>query len=67
MEAQLLRMRDIIRITGLSKATIYRQMDAGTFPKSIPLGGRVVGWEAREVQLWIDERIATAKNNSSVA
>ena len=35
----LLRMRDLIEMTALSRATIYRAMEAGNFPLPIRIGG----------------------------
>jgi prophage regulatory protein len=36
---RLLRMRDLIELTALSRATIYREMEAGNFPLPIRIGG----------------------------
>ena len=42
--------------TSLSKATIYRLMKAGRFPKARQLvpGGRRVAWKEAEVNEWAD-------------
>lgn len=44
--------------TGLSRSTIYQQMNAGTFPKPIRLGPKAVGWLESEVLAWIEARTA---------
>lgn len=54
---RVLRLKDVIEKTGLARSTIYKYVDAGTFPKPIPLGGRSVGWVDAEVHQWITERI----------
>jgi prophage regulatory protein len=54
---RVLRLKDVIEKTGLARSTIYKYVDAGTFPKPIPLGGRSVGWVDAEVHRWITERI----------
>jgi predicted DNA-binding transcriptional regulator AlpA len=37
--------------------TIYKYIGEGTFPKSVSLGDRCVGWVDTEVQEWILARI----------
>lgn len=46
---RILRRRQVEEWTGLSRSTIYRRMQAGTFPPAIPLGGRLVGWRAADI------------------
>lgn len=59
MQPEILRIRDIIRVTGLSRTSIWRYIKTGSFPKPISLGvpgSRCVGWYAREVQEYLDSR-----------
>lgn len=53
---RILRLGDVLRLTRLSKATIYRQIQAGTFPGPVKLGIRAVGWFADEVGEWLEGR-----------
>src|SRR6185437_12743256 len=53
----ILRIRDVLRTTGLSKATLYKRIAAREFPRPISLGGRAVGWLQREVEGWISDRV----------
>ena len=48
----LLRRPEVERQTGLSRATIYRQMDEGTFPRPRRIGRRAVAWLASEIDAW---------------
>lgn len=50
---RILRLKDVIEQTGLARSTIYKYVNAGTFPKPAPLGGRSVGWIDSEVHDWI--------------
>ena len=53
----LLRRRDVERLTGLSCAAIYRQMDKGTFPRPVKLepGKRgTVRWRRRDIVSWVE-------------
>jgi prophage regulatory protein len=54
---RILRLKEVINKTGLARSTIYKYLDAGTFPKPIPLGGRSVGWVDSEIHEWILTRI----------
>lgn len=56
MEARILRRREVERLTRLSKASIYRKMQTGTFPLPLKLGERAVAWRADEIHDWIASR-----------
>lgn len=62
---RIIRMKEVTSRTGMSKSSIYDRINQGDFPKSVPLGGRSVGWIESEVQEWITERIS--KRDSEVA
>ncbi|MNV73413.1 Prophage CP4-57 regulatory protein (AlpA) [compost metagenome] len=49
------RLRDVIRITALSRSTVYRRITEGRFPAPIPLGGRASAWPSEALQAWIDD------------
>ena len=49
------RMADVIRITALSRATLYRRIAGGKFPPPVDLVGRDCGWPRGALQLWIDD------------
>lgn len=54
---RLIRLREVMRMTGLARSTIYKIMKEGVFPPSVPLGIRAVGWVESEIQDWIDARL----------
>ena len=59
MEAiNIIRLNEVTKSTGLGRATIYKYMKNGIFPKTVSLGDRSVGWVENEVQAWILARIA---------
>lgn len=47
------RIRDVLRITALSRPTLYRRIAAGRFPPPVHLGGRACAWPAGSLQQWI--------------
>jgi len=52
---RILRLPEVMHLTGLSRSTIYSKITQGEFPKQINLGGRSVGWSEKAVLSWIDE------------
>ena len=54
---KLLRLRDVIKMTSLSRTTIYDYMAEGKFPKNINLGPKISVWIEREIQEWINSQI----------
>ena len=59
---RILRLPEVLRITGLSRASIYRLVRSGTFPQSGALTARTVGWFSTDVDAWIAARAATSKD-----
>lgn len=63
--ATLIRMPDLLALTGLQRATVYKRLkDDPTFPRPVPLSdsnarGAPVGFVLAEVQAWVRARIAT--------
>ena len=55
----ILRLPEVRGRTGLSRATIYRKMQADEFPRSRQLGAHSVGWVESEIEDWIVERVPT--------
>lgn len=50
-----LRIHDVVRITALSRPTLYRRIAARRFPPPVHLGGRACGWPSMAVQTWISD------------
>jgi len=61
MATRMLRLPDIKFLTGLSRSTIYLRISTGDFPKPIPLGGRAVGWDEKEIEEWLQQQIQKAR------
>jgi len=55
------RLKDVIRVTTLSRSTIYRYMYEGLFPKQIEIAPRIVVWLESDVQKWMSEKIEMQK------
>lgn len=53
---KLLRIREVMEITGLSRMTIHRMEKAGAFPSRRRLGANSVAWFESDVNTWIQTR-----------
>ena len=53
---KLLRMRQVMQMTGLSRMTLYRLERAGHFPNRRRLAENSVAWLESEVAQWIESR-----------
>jgi prophage regulatory protein len=49
---RLLRRPEVERETGLSRPTIYRQMEAGNFPRPRRIGAQAVAWLQSDIDAW---------------
>ncbi len=57
MSCRIVRLKEVQRMTGLSRSTIYNEIARGNFPKQIKLTeGRSVGWHEHAVIQWIESR-----------
>lgn len=58
-EKRLVRVPEVLELTGLSRSTLFRLEKRGEFPLRLRLGGtRVLTWYLHEVEAWRDERRA---------
>jgi prophage regulatory protein len=49
---RLIRLPELIRLTGLSRPTLYRLIRRGKFPPPVQLAENCKGWFASQVQAW---------------
>lgn len=54
-ETCLLNLAEVIDCCTISRATIYRLMAQGNFPRSVkPKGCRRVAWRSSDIQAWMN-------------
>lgn len=53
---RIIRIREVIEITGLSRSSIYLLIKKGEFPAQVKLSTRSSGWFRREIKNWVDTR-----------
>lgn len=51
-----LRIRHVIRMTGLGRTTIYRMVAEKRFPRPVRLGTRAVAWRREDLEHWSQAR-----------
>lgn len=51
---RLLRMSEVIEMTGIGKTMIYRLIQQDRFPKQFKPGGYSSRWSEAEVRAWIE-------------
>ena len=51
-----LRMRAVLRMTGLGRSTIYRWIADNKFPSPVRLGPRAVAWRSSDLDEWSEAR-----------
>ncbi len=54
---KILRLKQVVEITGTSKTTIYRWLNANQFPKPINLSSSSVGWLEADINDWIQSKV----------
>ncbi|PHM47134.1 helix-turn-helix transcriptional regulator [Xenorhabdus miraniensis] len=57
----LIRLPEVQRRTGYSKAWIYKLIADDSFPKQIKIGTRSVAFIEVEIDAWIAQRIAESR------
>lgn len=55
---RFLRVNDVVATIGLSRATIYRMIANGTFPRQVRLTQQCAGWWQHDVDCWVQSRLA---------
>ena len=56
---RILRTPEVVKITGLSKTTIWRRVRSGDFPMPVKLGSlgtRSIGWYESQIREWLATR-----------
>ena len=53
---RLLKLKEVVAATGLSRSSIYALIAEGLFPRPLQVGRRAVRWIEQEVQEWLSSR-----------
>ena len=61
MSNSFIRLSEVQRRTGYSKAWIYRLLKENRFPKSVKIGSRSIAFIESEIDEWFEQRIAESR------
>ena len=50
---RILRLNAVLDRTGLTRSTLYRKMESGSFPRQLKLSARCAGWRESAVSEWM--------------
>ena len=64
MLKQIYRFPEVMKLTGLSRSSIYLAVSQGKFPKPIKIGIRAIGWSEEALAEW-QQKIQEAENENS--
>lgn len=54
---RIIRLKTVIYRSGLSRSTVYRKINEGTFPPRVKVSLNGVGWRESELNRWIDDPV----------
>lgn len=61
-ESKLLKIKEVLNRCAISRATLYRLIEAKRFPYQVSLtGSRAIAWREEDIQRWIEERPTVSK------
>ena len=63
-QVQVLRLPQVIQLTGLCRSTIYQLEAEQRFPPRIKISTRAVGWLQGEVQAWLTKRVECSRGTT---
>lgn len=52
---RIIRIRTVLARTGLSRSTLYRKMNDGSFPRQVKIGEHSSGWRESSINRWVDD------------
>ena len=57
---RLIQVKEVIRLTSVSRTQLHRLVKAGSFPRPCKIGAARKAWSLEEVRRWIADRRAEA-------
>ncbi len=49
------RLSQILQLLPISRATVWRKVKAGTFPKPVKLSSNITAWKVADVRAWMED------------
>jgi prophage regulatory protein len=55
---RILRIRTVLQRTGLSRSTLYRKINDGSFPRQVRISINGAGWRESAIRRWMADPVA---------
>ena len=55
---RIIRLKTVLSRTGLSRSTIYRKINEGTFPTQIRISINGAGWRESDINRWVADPVS---------
>ncbi len=62
---RIVRIDEVVRLTGRSRTTLWRACRDGQFPVPFKISSRAIGWKLSEIVAWMDSRPRAGAYSSS--
>lgn len=62
---RILRLKTVLERTGLSRSTMYRKIQNGSFPRNVQISTRCTGWRESAVNEWMRNPICYEASDHS--
>ena len=63
--ASIIRMPQVVEMTGVSRAHVYALIARDEFPRPVRIGKRAVGWIVEDIEAWISARPSAGSWNKA--
>jgi len=60
-EIRMLHLRDVMKICGLGRTSVYDAIQRGEFPAPVSLLTRAPRWIHQEIQAWLSQQIKISR------
>lgn len=54
---RFLDIKEVSKMVGLGKTSIYKYMNKGEFPQCFKVGDKATRWSKNAIDQWMDERV----------
>ena len=61
-QPRILRMKQLISYTSLSRGYIFKKINEGTFPPGVMISSGVRAWDKKIVDFWINKKMGRGES-----
>ena len=64
-DIQFINLKDVMKITSVSRSTIYAWMNRGYFPRAVAVGPRAMRFRLQDIKCWGEDPVKWRKENAT--